>query len=391
MADLMLLPQLPATFASKAAAVGISVFLLAGLVSNVWLASTSDKPLLTSAATRERVLGGTVSHELADRMADSPLPFESARVQRGLNWLAFGDLGPRVRQGCPGWLFIRDELMVYRDASAHAATRAQTVAAVQRDLASRGIKLLVIIVPDKSRIEAQHLCGLHRPASLDGRVNDWMAQLAAQGVRAVDLAPALRGVQGDAYFHTDTHWTEAGAGAAAQAVAQRVHQLGLALPPGGAYKVEAQPVARRPGDLVHLAGLDWLPPSMQPEPETAQAHTYTPEAKAAATDDDLFGDAGLPIVSLLGTSYSRNSNFAPQLAMALGSGVNNFARDGGMFGGAAQAYFPSQAYTQTPPKLIVWEVDERDLQAPLLPADAVAVPLASPAAPGAAGGARASQ
>ena len=374
MADFELLPQLPATRAGKAAATGLAVFLAAGLVSNAWFALTRDAPLFAQPVTTERVLDGAASRELAERMAYAPLPAESARLQRGLGWLTLGDLGPRVRQGCPGWLFLRDELTVQRDGDSHAEARARTVIEAQRALARRGIQLLVVVVPDKTRIESWQLCGLRRPASLDGRLGAWTARLVGQGVPVLDLAPALRDVAGKAYFRTDTHWTEAGAGAAARAVAQRIRALGLTLPAGPSYKVEVQPAARRPGDLVRLAGLDWLPPSLQPTPETAQAHIYTPQAGAAASDDDLFGDESLPAVALLGTSYSRTSNFAPQLAMALRAGVSNFARDGGMFGGAAQTYFASKAYVQTPPKLIVWEVNERDLQAPLLPADAVVVP-----------------
>ena len=41
-----------------------------------------------------------------------------------------------------------------------------------------------------------------------------------------------------------------------------------------------------------------------------------------------------------------------------------FARDGGNFWGSAGAYFSSDAFEQTPPRLIVWEIPERTLQLP---------------------------
>jgi alginate O-acetyltransferase complex protein AlgJ len=91
-------------------------------------------------------------------------------------------------------------------------------------------------------------------------------------------------------------------------------------------------------------------------------------ARVAATEtlaeDDLFGDSQLPNVAVIGTSFSRNSNFMPFLEQAVGASVGNFALDGGAFSGAAKAYFASSAFKQTPPKLIVWEIPERDLQAP---------------------------
>jgi alginate O-acetyltransferase complex protein AlgJ len=63
----------------------------------------------------------------------------------------------------------------------------------------------------------------------------------------------------------------------------------------------------------------------------------------------------------------------PFLQRAVGASVGNFALDGGAFSGAAKAYFDSAAFKQTPPKLIVWEIPERDLQAPYL--DDIALPV----------------
>ncbi|WP_321888082.1 alginate O-acetyltransferase AlgX-related protein [Paraburkholderia bannensis] len=368
------LPQLPATRAGKIAAVALMVFLFAGLACNLRFAATAES-LLPHAVTRAGLLDGTVSKELASRMADTPIAADAARVQRALGWLTLGDLGPRVREGCPGWLFLRDELNVYADGERHLATRVATVAAVQRELAKQGIALLVAVVPDKSRIEPQHLCSLYRPASLDARLGDWSARLAAAQVPVVTLDAALRSVPGDAFFRTDTHWTQDGAGAAAQAVAQRIR--GMDVPLGSSqpgYRVENRPAARRPGDLVRLAGLETLPPSWQPTPEVVTSRAYVHEAQAAASADDLFGDADLPNIAVVGTSYSTTSDFVPQLALALGTGVGNFAHEGAKFGGSAKAYFASAAYAQTPPKLIVWELDERDLQSPIEMDDAVVVP-----------------
>jgi alginate O-acetyltransferase complex protein AlgJ len=78
--------------------------------------------------------------------------------------------------------------------------------------------------------------------------------------------------------------------------------------------------------------------------------------------DDLFGDAGLPNTALIGSSFSRNSNFVSFLEYSLHARIGNFALDGGGFSKSAQAYFASAAFKDTPPRLIVWEVPERVLE-----------------------------
>src|SRR5690606_10724961 len=119
-------------------------------------------------------------------------------------------------------------------------------------------------------------------------------------------------------------------------------------------------------DLVRLAGLDWLPLWLQPEVELVAVSVFTAlDETAGMSEDDLFGDSQLPNMALIGTSFSRHSNFVPFLEQALGTSLGNFAKDGGEFSGAAKDYFASPAFTQTPPQLVIWEIPERDLQTPL--------------------------
>ena len=123
--------------------------------------------------------------------------------------------------------------------------------------------------------------------------------------------------------------------------------------------------------MVKLAGLDGLPAGLQPRPEMAQQSRFEVVRDAAVAsagktvDADLFGDAELPSIALIGTSFARNSNFVPFLEHKLHRQVGNFALDGGDFDGAARAYLRSPAFKQTPPKLLVWEIPERVLPAAL--------------------------
>ena len=147
---------------------------------------------------------------------------------------------------------------------------------------------------------------------------------------------------------------------------RQVQALGITATPHKDFEVKIQDPARRPGDLVRLAGLEWLPVTWQPQPETVAAtHITEKAAEVQSADDsldDLFGDDNLPNVALIGTSFSRNSNFAGFLQQALGAPIGNFAKDGGEFSAGANGYFDNPAFKQTPPKLVIWEIPERDLQ-----------------------------
>src|SRR5690606_4126875 len=308
---------------------------------------------------------GEITHHIASELSKVSLAQKAADLERAASWLLIGDTGARVRPGCPGWLFLADENRIHAQAEANARARAQKVEAVRDWLAKRDIRLLVALVPDKSPIAADQLCGISRSPQLADRARNWQAQLQQAGVAVVDLAPTLQALGSAAYLRTDTHWSELGAEAAAKALAPQVAALGVTPTPAQQLAREVQPQAPRPGDLVRLAGLDWLPEGLQPEGEqVAESRFSKLEQAEAMNEDDLFGDSQLPNVALIGTSFSRNSNFVAFLEQALGASLGNFAKDGGEFSGAARDYFSSPAFRETPPQLVIWEIPERDLQSP---------------------------
>ena len=352
---------------SPVAGVVMFVFLLAGLLSCLWAMFVSGKvDLLPKEHGWAAISEGEITHHIAKELSHVTLARKAADLERAASWLLIGDTGARVRQGCPGWLFLADENRIHPRAEANAQARAQKVLAVRDWLAARNIRLLVALVPDKSRIAASQRCALQRPAPLQDRVTVWTARLQAAGINALDLTPSLQPLGADAFLRTDTHWSESGANAAARAIALRVQAAGIQATPHTPFDVHSTPMAPRPGDLVRLAGIDWLPLSLQPAPESVAATEIREQMKTAQGNsdnlDDLFGDDNLPNVALIGTSFSRNSSFAGFLQRALGAPVGNFAKDGGEFSGAANAYFASPAFSQTPPRLVIWEIPERDLQ-----------------------------
>jgi len=366
-----------ATFAnSRLAGLCLVFFLAAGFLTVLYAVTVGGVSLTKPPVTWSAFLDGKTTKQIADSLADTPLPQAAAKLERGLSWLAIGDLGPRVRQGCARWLFLTDELTVYKHAEANALARAAELSQVKERLARQGIALLVVVVPDKSRISDQLLCGLRRPAAFEHRVDDWIKALP--GVNVLSLAGDMQDPQERYFLRTDTHWNEKGADVAARAIAQRLREPGdYVLPaPTLQMRTEISAVVRRPGDLVRLAGIDWLPEGLQPPADMMRPTRFvemgatpgeTKDAGAAAADtgDDLFGDTGVPSIAVLGTSFSRNASFIPFLETTLGTRVGNFARDGGEFAGAAHAYFNSPSFKGTPPKLVIWEIPERSLQRPL--------------------------
>ncbi|MFZ6844477.1 alginate O-acetyltransferase AlgX-related protein [Undibacterium sp. RuTC16W] len=298
-----------------------------------------------------------------------------SQIERAVTWTVAGDTGTAVRMGCQDWFFLSDELEVFPDAEKSALARAGIVSNLAKDLKARGIQLVVAVVPDKSRIEQAHLCGLHRPASFASRLDSWVDQLKKTGVDTINLAPALMATSGERYYRTDSHWNEIGSNASAAAIAAHLHAEKLHAAPAVAPDPAAlkSKVIDRSGDLLRVANLDGLPAILRPKAETAQLTTIV--ASASATDsadaagDDLFGDIGLPTVALVGTSFSRASNFVPFLSYHLGAPVANFAKDGGNFEGAAMAYLSGKTFQQSPPKVVLWEVPERMLPKPLTPSE----------------------
>lgn len=312
----------------------------------------------------DRIRSGEAAQDIAHSLSKTALATGVAELGREVSWLALSDLGPQVRQGCEGWLFLADELQPHVNAEQHAVHRARIVRHLSDEFAQRGIRLMVVVVPDKARVASGKLCSLNRPVSMATRLDDWVANLRAQGVvTSYSLAPDLEALADGAFLRTDTHWNEEGARLAAQAVARHLVALGFQADSPAQFEVQPGTLAPRLGDLVRLAGVERLPASLQPRIELASTSRVVEHS--AGDDADLFGDAGLPTVALVGTSYSRTSNFLPWLEVSLKAKVGQFAKDGAEFAGSMSAYLKSAAFTQTPPRYLVWEIPERYIQPPV--------------------------
>lgn len=276
-----------------------------------------------------------------------------------LRYLLSRSGGEQVRVGHDDWLFLTDELRFHSDAKNHLTTRADLLGAASSALERDGVKLVIALVPDKARVYPEHLVGA-LPDYNRTRYQDALSALQARGVNVVDLLKplTLAAVNGEVYYHSDTHWNQAGAQAAAKAIATEVHRLNADLNPTEFTTEKNGSEIERPGDLIRLMGLENVPNFLRPLPdhETLQVTRQT----SADSSGGLFGDASVPVV-LTGTSYSLRANFHGLLQQELAAKVLNTAKDGGGFLQAATEYLKDEAFRSSKPKVLIWELPERFL------------------------------
>lgn len=292
------------------------------------------------------------------------MPFADAliTVDRVAGWVTVGDLGPRVRQGCAGWLFLTDELVLHAGRDEVFRARLEMIARVARFLESRGIALVVVPVPDKSRVASSYLCGIERSPALADRLQRFEAGLMARDIRSVNLLPVLGAGDGEGYYLTDTHWNERGARRAAEAITADLRRWGLAPAAQLTSEVTVESGRERVGDLIRLAGLDQVSLPMRPRGDLEAPVRIKQTAKQAV---GILDDVAAPEVAVIGTSFSRRGGFIGFLSVVLAAPVANMAQDGGGVFTAAIDYFRNSAFTETPPRTVVWEIPERLLDEPL--------------------------
>ncbi|MFY3331562.1 alginate O-acetyltransferase AlgX-related protein [Achromobacter xylosoxidans] len=276
-----------------------------------------------------------------------------------IRYRLLGDLGEQVAMGCPQWLFYRDGLRPQPGVHVFDE-RLRLMRHWVEQLRQRQVQLLVVAVPDKSRIEADHLCGQTVSLPMRRTLDDWNAALRAQGVPFVDLRDALAQAEAPRYFRTDVHMNATGA----QAAAARVAQAALPLLGGsGAQAFKEDPAGApqpRMGDLIVLAGLEQARPGWRPELDLAAPRKIEPVRGGGLLDDTP------PVeVLLAGSSNGRRSNFAERLGMGLGREVWNLSLDGGQFSGALLVALKQREQWPKSLKLVIWEFSEMALSLPL--------------------------
>ena len=241
------------------------------------------------------------------------------------------DLSHPVLYGNESVLIGRDGRMFYlgRDMvrqSAGLVLRDQKVAdaadmlADMRDaLARRGVGFLVAVPPNSSTIYQDDL-----PlwAQKGGRKTEYdllLADLAARGVKAVDLRPVMQKARSDAdaYLLHDTHWTARSAVIAFNAIAEADGHPDWRLDPGSAL---GPPSVRKGGDIARIIGVE------DEVSEVVRELALPPGGKSQDLSPGPMPDWILssgrpgPTVMVIGDSFTA-SYFPPMLAQHVGRAI----------------------------------------------------------------------
>ncbi len=277
----------------------------------------------------------------------------------------------KVLVGRDGWLFHRPGVQALTNrgpvlgptnsvAKDPALAKWESPLPVIREFAAqlqqRGIRLILVPVPDKAALWSTHLPHA-RPSPPTTRVRhpDWEKFTAALhgAAEIVDLPAPLP------YLPTDTHWQADGARAAAQAVAAVLHTQPN--PPSADPTDPTDPTETTGiGDLVASLGAgDVADPSLQ---TTTRVPTTPPAVSDTAAPIVLLGDSNVNMYDDPGLPFHRpGGGFASWLAAGLGEPLHIIAINGG---GASQV---RQRFAALPDDVVrakstvIWVLAERDL------------------------------
>ncbi|WP_205621228.1 alginate O-acetyltransferase AlgX-related protein [Pseudomonas cremoricolorata] len=268
---------------------------------------------------------------------------------------ALADDSSIILRGSDGWLFpgwgsltevdsrgINDSTALIKDA--------------QQALAARGIKLQVLVLPDKTRFYPDKLpAGKSLSPAVQQRYKTILSSLRQAGISAIDDEQVLRQLKDkgtDVFYRTDQHWTQPAADATAVATAEQVRRdvptlkgnagSGMAL--GSEFK------ERRFGDLAER----FLTPDQRKE---TGRETFTVRRQVAA--DSLLGDTPAPLHVTGHSMVQPYFGFPQKLSNSLDRPVSVNWKPGNVGQWIMLLeYLESADFKRNPPQVLVWQMFE---------------------------------
>ncbi|MEB0042913.1 MULTISPECIES: alginate O-acetyltransferase [unclassified Pseudomonas] len=222
---------------------------------------------------------------------------------------------------------------------------------------SKGVELVVVYQPTRGLVDRNKLFPAERDKfDYEKALKNYQAMLgrfSAMGYWVPDLSPLTNEQQAhDFYFRGDQHWTPYGAQRTAKIVAETVKKVPeFAGIPRREFESHLSGRMGKTGTLHNMAGqLCGTSYAIQ------YMDQFVTEPKGEAADGDLFGDAGNPEITLVGTSHSgKNYNFSGFLEEYIGADILNVAFPGGGLEGSMLQYLGSDDFQKKPPKILIWE------------------------------------
>jgi alginate O-acetyltransferase complex protein AlgJ len=261
--------------------------------------------------------------------------------------------------GEQGWLFTAEEFQTAADLEPALRVDEAAVRAVRDELAARGVRLTVALVPAKARVYPEKLGRYRLPAGPAGRYAKLHGLLGGLGIPAPDLLGPLREARkrGEVFLRTDTHWSPLGAGAAAEALSGTVAGLlARAGSPRAGFRSADGPPREYRGDLLNFLPLGPLAGRVGPPPDLVRPRL----TEAVEPPAGLFDQPAIPVV-LVGTSYSAGElwNLEGALKTALEADVLNVARQGLGPLAPMRDLLDSRVLEEVRADVVVWEIPER--------------------------------
>jgi len=235
-----------------------------------------------------------------------------AQLDAILRYRLRSPLTARVAYGLDGWLFLGDEEALEQSLgelirTEQVARLVAIAAAIERDLASEGGRLIVAIPPNASSVNRSHLPAWASGAPAMTEYDLLLAGLGRAGVVALDLRPPLVAAARTqaVYYRTDTHWNRLGMVIGYNAIMAALGRTDWQWDPA---RILRHGDPRTSGDTARLLGLEGL--IEDPELVVDLGAASVPVDRIEI-DREQFpsyrmetGRPG-PVVAIIGDSFSR--------------------------------------------------------------------------------------
>ena len=295
-----------------------------------------------------------------------------------VRFLAFNDAGEKALAGRRQWFFYRPGVQYLIEpwparpgAKDDKGDPVSAIVSFRDQLAARGIRLLVVPVPGKASVYPEMLTvrATRTKRAVNAHTLAMISELRHFGVEVVNLAEvfARRRAAGSSrdvaelYLSQDTHWSPQGMRLAAEAVAQRVADLGWI--EKGTVEYELKSITlRRHGDLIEM--MDNLQTKRHFEPELVQCT----QVIRGDTGEPYRDEVGSKIL-VLGDSFLRiyehdepgSGGFIAHLAREFRFPLASIVNEGGA------STLVRQKLSRTPAllvnkRVVIWQFVERDIR-----------------------------
>jgi hypothetical protein len=247
-------------------------------------------------------------------------------------------LGAGTEQVYPGrdhWLFFRPDIeyaggVNFMRAQAKKTNPVEAIVEFHRELAERGIQLIVLPAPTKATIYPEKFSRRYKPEDAllqNPGFADFCTQLEEAGVKIFDTAPLLAEAKTKSekplFLPGDTHWSPEGVQIVADALAKELEPL---LPPAKDQakfiKLYATDNIRGTGDLTRMLKLQGESAARHDPPVSVmEIHPNDRMTRINPTDILFLGDSYANIFSLEAMGWGKRAGLIEQLEFRLSRSI----------------------------------------------------------------------